>query len=205
MQLSFNFEMGLGTLRESLKTRQNPTPEARSAKSLTVEARALASEVSALRTAGKVTVTWNSRLQTTAGTAEYGRCHIDLNPKLRALGEKAIDRILRHELAHLVAHERAGRRRIQPHGAEWKQACADLGIPGEKASHSLPLRTKQRQPKYAYRCPQCEEVIYRFRRMARYSACYACCKAYNNGEYHPDFAFERVTLKSAPAKVSEEQ
>jgi predicted SprT family Zn-dependent metalloprotease len=39
-----------------------------------------------------------------------------------------IDRTLRHELAHLLAQFRVGRRRIAPHGPEWRIACRDLGI-----------------------------------------------------------------------------
>src|ERR1700687_2873461 len=39
-----------------------------------------------------------------------------------------IERTLRHELAHLLAQFRVGRRRIAPHGAEWRRACRDLGI-----------------------------------------------------------------------------
>ena len=36
-----------------------------------------------------------------------------------------VDRTLRHELAHLLAQWRVGRRRIAPHGKEWRQACRD--------------------------------------------------------------------------------
>ena len=57
---------------------------------------------------------------------------MELNPRLKQLPvpqrASEIRRTLRHELAHLVAYVRAGRRRIKPHGEEWKQACKDLGI-----------------------------------------------------------------------------
>lgn len=204
MQLSFVFEKGLEQRNSRLRESETTDAARRRNHSFSDQARNMALDVGAFRTAAQVTVAWNSRLQTTAGTAEYRRCHIDLNPRLRDLGPETVDRILRHELAHLVAHERAAGKRIQPHGPEWKQACTDLGIPGEKASHSLPLRTKRRLPRYAYRCPHCEEVIFRVRRMARHSACYACCKKYNDGEYHPDFAFERVAIKSALNKLPDE-
>lgn len=199
MQLSFDFRRRRVDRRKSARIDINGDDGAVSNCDLTTKARILAQKVGARRTSDRVSVSWNPRLQTTAGTAEYVTSRIDLNPKLRSIGPEAIDRILRHELAHLVANERAAGRRIQPHGIEWKKACADLGIPGEKASHSLPLRTRKRLPNYAYRCPNCEEVVFRVRRMARYSACYACCKAYNSGEYHPDFAFERIPVKLALA------
>ncbi len=38
---------------------------------------------------------------------------------------RVIDYVVVHELAHLIAFGRNRGRRIQPHGAEWKQACAD--------------------------------------------------------------------------------
>src|ERR1700730_17806348 len=53
-----------------------------------------------------------------------------------------IDRTLRHELAHLLAQFRAGRRRISPHGEEWRQACHDLGIGDEVRCHNLPFHAK---------------------------------------------------------------
>ena len=61
------------------------------------------------------------------------------------MGTGEVERTLRHEAAHLLAHWRAGRRRIQTHGPEWRQACADLGIPGETVTHTLPLAPRRRQ------------------------------------------------------------
>ena len=81
----------------------------------------------------KVQVRWNARMRTTAGRAWWPDRLIELNPKLNELSSDEVWRTLKHELAHLVAYERAGRRRIEPHGAEWRAACADVGIPGEKS------------------------------------------------------------------------
>ena len=75
-----------------------------------------------------IRVVWSGRLRTAAGRADYQRNLISLNPLLHQQGEAEIDRTLRHELAHLVAHARRGPRRISPHGPEWRQACRDLGI-----------------------------------------------------------------------------
>jgi hypothetical protein len=65
----------------------------------------------------KLTVTWNARLTSTAGYASYPSWRIELNPRLVDF-EGQVDRTLRHELAHLVAYQRAGKRRIEPHGDE---------------------------------------------------------------------------------------
>ncbi|MDB6080069.1 MAG: family peptidase, partial [Akkermansiaceae bacterium] len=76
--------------------------------------------------ARRVRVSWNARMQTTAGRAWWPDRLIELNPKLKEQAPEEMWRTLRHELAHLVAYERAGRRRIEPHGLEWKAACAEL-------------------------------------------------------------------------------
>ena len=88
-----------------------------------------------------VTVSWNSRMRTAAGRAFAREWRIELNPRLQDLPGEAREAELRntflHELAHLVAFARVGRKRIAPHGPEWRQACHDLGIPGEDRCHAL--------------------------------------------------------------------
>ena len=197
MQLSLDFT----SLENPHTERQRPRsrrirPGSQCDIGLTSIARRLAASVDVDVTKRRVSIWWNPRLQTTAGTADHRRIRIDLNPKLVELGDNVVDRILRHELAHLVAFERAAGQPIAPHGVEWKKACADLGIAGERASHSLPLQPRKLKVRYAYRCPNCEEVVQRVRKMAPYSACYSCCREYNGGEYHPDFVFQRVSLKA---------
>src|SRR5205814_7988877 len=80
----------------------------------------------------QVRVEWNERMRTTVGRADFRRCLISLNPALQKFGPAEIDRTLRLELAHLVAHFRFGRRRIQPHGHEWRTACCEPGIRAER-------------------------------------------------------------------------
>jgi len=99
---------------------------------LTQCARSLLAEIGAVELAKTVQVRWHRRLSSTAGSADIRGALVNLNPRLADLGPEEIDRTLRHELAHLVARARAGRRRIAPHGAEWKQACIALGLNGER-------------------------------------------------------------------------
>jgi len=126
-------------------------------------------------------VEWNSRLRTAAGRAHFQAKLVSLNPRLRECGADGIDRTLRHELAHLLAHFRAGRRRIAPHGPEWRQACADLGIAGEARCHTLPFPTHPRARRYFYQCPRCEAEFPRVRRIRRAVACLACCRRFSGG------------------------
>lgn len=153
-----------------------------------------------------VEVLWNARLKTTAGTACVRTMRVELNPRLHELGLEQISRTLRHELAHLVAHVRAGKRanRIQTHGVEWRRACADLGIAGEPAFHDLPFERRSLARKYAYECPNCGLIAYRVRKFERFTACFQCCKKFNRGVYHPKFQFHRIHYQVAtPTPVIE--
>ena len=156
------------------------------------EARAVLRAVGAAALAERVRVEWNARMRTTAGLAFPGRSLVRLNPKLREFGDAEIRRTLLHELAHLLAHERAGRRRIAPHGAEWRRACGDLGLPDEKRTHDLPLPRRTIARRHHYRCPSCAATIARVQPLRRGSACLSCCRAHNRGRYDARFRFERI-------------
>src|SRR6267142_2203744 len=118
----------------------------------------------ATRIARELRVEWNSRLKTAAGRADYRQKLISLNPLLFEHPTE-IDRTLRHELAHILAQFRAGRRRVLPHGAEWRQACCDLGIADEKRCHNLPFKVSESARRYVYKCPQCQRDFPRVRRI----------------------------------------
>lgn len=134
--------------------------------------------------ARKVRVAWNPRMRTTAGRAWWPDRKIELNPKLRDFDPEEVWRTLKHELAHLVAYERSGRRRIDPHGPEWQTACADLGIAGESPYHTLPFKRRKMKRNHAYVCANCLTVIQRVRPIKRPVACYECCRKFNQGAYH---------------------
>jgi SprT protein len=139
----------------------------------------------------KVQVIWNPRLRSTAGYAKWPNWIVELNPRLEEFPGQT-ERTLLHELAHLVAYSRMKRKRIEPHGEEWQQACADLGIPGESARHTLPLpRTKQTR-KLLYQCPACLVKVERVRKFQRHVACRTCCQKNNRGRYDPRFQFVQI-------------
>ena len=155
-------------------------------------ARELLRSLGAKRIATEIRVEWNSRLKTAAGRADHRQKLISLNPRL---GEHPaeIDRTLRHELAHILAQFRAGRRPISPHGSEWQQACRDLGIAGEKRCHTLPFPAKRYVPRFLYRCPNCRRDFPRVRKIKRTVACLACCRAHNRGEFDVRFRLKLST------------
>jgi predicted SprT family Zn-dependent metalloprotease len=130
-------------------------------------------------------VEWNARLFSAAGRADSHRNLISLNPRLREHDAAEIDRTLRHQLAHLLAQFRAGRRRISPHGAEWRRACRDLGIADEARCHTLPFPVKKRERRFLYKCARCGEEFPRVRRIKRTVACLDCCRKFNRGKFDP--------------------
>ncbi|MEA3207560.1 MAG: SprT protein [Chthoniobacter sp.] len=177
-------------------------PSAKSGQDTELEkrARGLLRAVGADALAAKVRVTWNPRMRSTAGTAFAARSLVTLNPRLREFGDEEVDRTLRHELAHLLAHARAGRRRIQPHGPEWQQACRDVGLADEKRCHELPLPRRKMATRHFYRCPSCALELQRVRPINRKSACLECCRRHNRGRYDERFRFVKTPPPPMPPK-----
>jgi len=145
----------------------------------------------------RVRVEWNERMRTTVGRADFRRCLISLNPALQEFGPAEIDRTLRHELAHLLAHFRFGKRRIEPHGREWRNACCDLGISGERAGHTLPLVGRSLSRRFVYYCQNCQGHFPRVRRIRRATACLACCRKFSGGNYNERFRLRLVKSSSS--------
>lgn len=139
-----------------------------------------------------LTVSWNARLRSTAGYARYPKWAVELNPLLRDF-EGQVERTLKHELAHLIAYHRSGRRRIEPHGREWRQACVDLGIAGEKAHHRLALPRNEVVRKLVYACPACQTTVQRVRKFRRPTACLHCCNKHASGQYDGRFKLALMT------------
>lgn len=159
---------------------------------LTRQARQLLSQLHCPDFAACVVARWNPRMRSTAGSAYPGKALITLNPRLREFGAAEIDRTLRHELAHLLAHYRSGRRRIAPHGREWRKACADLGLADEERCHDLALATRTVARRHRYRCASCGVELARVRPLRRKAACLKCCRAHNRGQYHDQFRFVKI-------------
>lgn len=159
---------------------------------LTKRCRDLLHEAGAGELAARVTARWNPRMRSTAGTAFLAKAAITLNPRLREFGPEEIERTLRHELAHLLASHRAGKRRIPPHGAEWRQACAELGLRDEQRCHTLPLPRRTLARPHLYRCPGCGIELRRVRPLRRCVACAMCCRVLANGRFDERFRFVKV-------------
>ncbi len=209
-QLHFQFDLDLeGGTRCPQRVAKTYAPSARdltsssekpihlSGRDLALEkkSRILLCELGAAKLAREIRVEWNARLQTCAGRADFRQKLISLNPLLldhdlvsvsRQSGSD-IDRTLRHELAHLLAQFRAGRRRILPHGPEWREACRDLGIGDEVRCHNLPFPAKTYPARFVYRCPGCRGDFPRVRKIRRAIACLACCRKHNGGDFDPRF------------------
>lgn len=151
------------------------------------EARTAACQLGLPWLAANLSLRWHTRLRTTAGRACAQRQQIQLNPRLLNHRDE-LRRTFLHELAHLVAHARYPKRHLAPHGDEWRQACAALGIPGEKTCHTLPLAPRRKMTRrHFYHCPHCGLEIARVVPLRRREACLACCRAHARGQYDRKF------------------
>ncbi len=159
---------------------------------LEFKARELLRQLGAGKLARQVRVEWNPRMKSAVGRADIREKLVSLNPRLQDHGLAEIDRTLRHELAHLLAQFRVGRRRIAPHGPEWREACRDLGIADEARCHNLPFASKSFPPRFVYVCPNCRQEFPRVRRIRRAIACLACCRKHNGGDFDPRFRLKLV-------------
>lgn len=150
-----------------------------------------------------VTAGWNSRMRITAGVAVLGRNQIWLNPALREISEEEVDRTLLHELAHLLARHRHPHCRMDPHGEEWREACHDLGIPGESRTHRLPFHARRLKRRFILCCPGCGRHHERVRRPRRPLACLHCCRAHNGGLYDGKYRFEILPIPSGRVEAGD--
>ncbi len=153
----------------------------------------------------RVSVLWNPRLRSTAGRAFPKQWRIELNPRLQAFpGETS--RTLRHELAHLVVawnqaqlpkqqQRRPRGKPRDPHGPDWRRACALLGIDGESRCHTLALAAPRRVARpHAYECPSCRLVVRRTRPITRgrMLACGICCRQLARGRFDARFKLRKI-------------
>lgn len=143
---------------------------------------------------GRVEVEWNPRMRSCAGRAFWPVGLIQLNPRLAEISDAEVRRTVLHELAHLVAYERNPHRSIKSHGAEWKQACSDLGIPDERATHELALPTRSLKRRWKYQCPECGKAFERVRRYKGAVACYDCCLKTTGGVFDSTYQLVEISL-----------
>ena len=142
----------------------------------------------------RLVVEWNPRMRSCAGRAFWPQGLIQLNPRLASISDSEVERTILHELAHLIAYERYPYRAIKSHGKEWRQACVDVGIPGEKATHELALPSRSHRRQWQYECPRCKKSFERVRRYKSAVACYECCRKTTGGTYNPSFQLIEVRL-----------
>jgi len=144
--------------------------------------------------ADRVSVEWNTRMRSCAGRAFWPTGLIQVNPRLPQISDTEVKQTVLHELAHLIAYERHPNRPIKSHGREWQRACADVGIPGEKATHELSLPTRTLRRKWRYDCPRCAKSFERVRRFKGEVACYDCCLKATGGRYDDTFRLNEIRL-----------
>ncbi|MBZ0269562.1 SprT-like domain-containing protein [bacterium] len=91
-------------------------------------------------------------------------------------GRAFVDEIVPHEVAHLVVDALRGRRRVRPHGREWRAVMEAFGVPPRRC-HTFEAEPARRVRRFAYRC-RCEKAHLLTKRahlrIRRGSAEYSC-------------------------------
>ena len=192
MKLPFSLPKRLRTLVASVTLETEGLPKGIPAEDLTQQSIQKLNRLGLTSLAKRLQVLWNPRMRSTAGLAYPDLAVIVINPRLQEFGPIEVERTLLHELAHIVAQHRVGKRRIPPHGPEWQRACADLGLKDETRCHDLPLPRRKVTIKHIYLCPHCKIELERVRPFRRAAACLSCCKKFSKGEYDPRFKLIRL-------------
>ncbi len=104
-------------------------------------------------------VVWNGRLTRSLGRCLPSRAQIWLNPQLAEGHEELLVEVLCHEVAHAAVFA-LHRRRVSPHGKEWKHLMRLAGYtpratyrPGDCGLPVLPVRRPGHR--FLHRCPTC--------------------------------------------------
>lgn len=126
--------------------------------------------------ADEVAVAFNGRFTARMGDAHLERRLIRLSaPLWPRAGEHEHRRTVLHELCHLVAHARHGRR-IRPHGPEWRALMETLGADASRCHYIDRTGLRRVRPRQLARCACRTHALgaVRAERLRRGTAIYRC-------------------------------
>ncbi len=116
----------------------------------------------------RVRVSFNSRLRSSLGRADFSSATVELNPHLLDRNPAELLPTLVHEVCHLAAGARAG------HGPKWKAMMHACGAP-PTVCHALDTsHLKRRRRLWIWSCKACGEGYPRHHRGARRYRCSDC-------------------------------
>jgi len=140
-------------------------------------------------------VTWNPRMRSLAGTADFGSREIALNERLLRRLPKETLSTLAHEVCHLTAGSRAG------HGEKWSGAMKAIGFPPE-TEHTLDVsHLMQRRRRWLWRCRRCQDGILRSHTAAHRFQC-ACGGSFTLAHIPPRPARGQVSIQKRGRTIS---
>jgi hypothetical protein len=102
--------------------------------------------------------------------------------------------LLHHELLHLTLGAKVG------HRGEFREVEKDWWRYEEYLTHRQRFVKKIQEHEYRagrllkYKCRNCNQVVYRKRRLGSESACTKCCKLFNDGNYSETYSFITVGI-----------
>lgn len=122
------------------------------------------------------------RFKQKAGQYRHGERKIRISQHLIDNHPRKIIETVKHEIGHAVAMHRYGKRRIKPHGKEWKSIMQEMEVDKPEACHNLQLT----EYSYVVRCtnPNCDVELGRHKksRLVKKPEFYVCKECGSNFE-----------------------
>lgn len=133
----------------------------------------------------RVEIQFSDRMRSCLGRCLPSRGIVRLNRRLLRVEPALVEEVICHEVAHVVAFERHGRR-CRPHGPEWAALMRSAGFqPHVRARLGPELQLLLLAPRkvrnvYEHRCPICRIMRVARRPVSRWR-CVACATAGRTG------------------------
>jgi len=154
--------------------------------------------------ADEVTVEFSRRFRRSLGLCWPSEARIRLAAFLQEGDPALLDEVLCHELAHVAAYRLHGsrtrlrRRRIRPHGPEWKALMVQAGYEARarfrEEAFGLSAPSRAPRARWEHRCPACGAVRMAGRSVPQWR-CAACWKGGRSG---------RLVITRVPAGMETE-
>jgi len=127
---------------------------------------------------------WHNK-KTILGTCSYYRKTIFLSKAIftNPQNQAVLKNTILHEIAHALTPG-------DKHGKIWKKTFIKLGGSGETCSD---VQCEARD-KYTFKCPNCGQVIYKYRKLKYEHACSICCDKFNGGKFSKEFTLELIKI-----------
>ena len=108
-----------------------------------------------------ITIVWNERMRTRAGTANWKTNTVILNAKLLTENSEQLLQVFVHEICHLLTHHHYEKWKVptKPHGRQWKQMMCVFGYEPDRTHCMDVSHLKHNRKMYSAWCACTEHKV----------------------------------------------